>query len=277
MAEALNLLSNTEDSKIMAGGQSLLTLMKLRLTSPGSLIDINRITQLSYIREEMGVIAIGSLTRHDQLARSQLIQKQCILLAEAAGVIADQQVRNRGSIGGSIAHADPSADLPTACTALNADINVRNRNGSRTIASKDFFIDFFTTALRTDEIIEEVRIPTPPSGSGGAYAKLTKGHNDFALVSVAAQCLLGADGTCENVNVVLGGVASKPTHAAETEETLRHQRIDKRLIHEAASKASTGLTPTRDPRTTQESKVKMIRTLTERTLQTAFDRARGVV
>ena len=166
--EALSLLSKDEDAKILAGGQSLITLMKLRLAAPVSLIDINHILQLNYIREEAGRITIGALTRHDQLATNPLIRGRCMLLSDAASVIADQQVRNRGSIGGSLAHADPSADLPTACTALNAEIKATSKSGSRIVAVQDFFVDFFTTALRPHEMIEEIRIPVPGPRSGGA-------------------------------------------------------------------------------------------------------------
>ena len=271
----LNLLSNSENAKILAGGQSLITLMKLRLAAPASLIDINRIPELNYIREESGRIAIGALTRHDQLTTNPLIRGKCTVLAEAASVIADQQVRNRGSIGGSLAHADPSADLPTACTALNAELKVTSKHGSRTIAANDFFLDFFTTALLKGEIIEEIRLPLPSPRSGGAYTKLTKGHNDFALVAVATQCSLSPDGGCEAVNVVLGGVASKPTHATETERQLLHKRIDDKVIHEAALKVDTSLSPTFDSRASSELKREMTRVSAERTLRVAFGRARG--
>jgi carbon-monoxide dehydrogenase medium subunit len=232
---------------------------------------------LNYIREENGRIAIGAVTRHDQLATNDLVREKCALLAEAAGIIADQQVRNRGSIGGSLAHADPSADLPAACSALNAEITVTRESGSRTVTAKDFFLDFFTTALEENEIIKEVCIPIPPPRSGGAYAKLTKGHNDFALVAVAAQCSLSPEGACEDASLVLGGVASKPTHATETERTLARRKIDDHILREAALKAAEGLTPTPDPRASSELKREMIRTLTERTLRKAFNRARGAV
>ena len=273
--EALTLLSTTEDAKVLAGGQSLITIMKLRLATPNALIDINGITELSYIREENGAIAIGALTRHDQLSRDRIIQEKLPLLAEAANVIADQQVRNRGTIGGSLAHADPTADLPTACMALNASIITRSENGSRSVASSDFFRDFFTTALKQDEIIQEVRIPIPPPRSGGAYAKLAKGHNDFALVAVAVQTSLASGDVCNAISVVLGGVGSTPTHAPETEKLLMGQVIDDRLIRQASLKAAEGLTPNPDFRATTELKLKIIRTLTEKTLRTAVSRARG--
>src|SRR5208282_6076608 len=237
---ALNLLSTTEDAKILAGGQSLITLMKLRLVAPTALIDINGITELGYIRQESGMIAVGALTRHDQLAQEIIIQEKFPLLAEAASLIADQQVRNRGTIGGSLAHADPTADLPTACMALNASIIIRNENGSRSVASSDFFRDFFTTALKQDEIIQEVRIPIPPPRTGGAYAKLAKGHGDFALVAVATQTSLGSGDLCKAVSVVLGGVGSTPTHAIETEKLLMRNVIDDQLIRQGSLMAAEG-------------------------------------
>ena len=277
LGDALSLLSRAEDAKILAGGQSLITLMKLRLAAPASLIDINRIPQLNYIREEAGRIAIGALTRDDQIATNPLIRGKCSLLADAASVVGDQQVRNRGSIGGSLAHADPSGDLPTACTSLNAELKVASKDGSRIVAAQDFFLDFFTTALLPTEIIEEIRIPVPASRSGGAYAKLTKGHNDFALVSVAAHCSLSPEGACEAISLVLGGVAPKPIHAIETEGHLLQKRIDDHVIHEAALKAGAGLSPTPDPRASSELKREMIRTSTERALRVAFGRAREAV
>ena len=273
--DALTLLSKTEDAKILAGGQSLITIMKLRLAAPNALIDINGITELSYIREENGAIAIGALTRHDQLSRDKIIQEKFPLLAEAANLIADQQVRNRGTIGGSLAHADPTADLPTACMALNASIILRSENKSRSIASSDFFRDFFTTALKQDEIIQEVRIPILPPRSGGAYTKLAKGHNDFALVAVAAQTSLGSADFCNAINVVLGGIGSTPTHATETEKLLMGQVIDDRRISQASLKAGEGRIPIPDFRATSELRLKIVRTLTERTLKTAVSRARG--
>jgi len=273
VGEALQLLSDSEDAKILAGGQSLMTLMKLRLVAPASLIDINRISQLNYIREEPDRISIGALTRHDQVSSSPLINARCRLLAEAASVVADQQVRNRGSIGGSLAHADPSADMPVACTALNTELKLTSKEGSRTVAAGEFFLGFFTTALRRDEIIEEIRIPLPGSRSGGAYEKLTKGHNDFALVAVAAQCSLNSEHVCEGINVVLGGVAEKPTHATATESNLLHKRMDGHVIHEAAMEADAGVILTIDPRASEDVKRSLIRTLTDRALRVAFGRA----
>jgi carbon-monoxide dehydrogenase medium subunit len=249
--------------------------MKLRLAAPNALIDINGISELSYIREEDGVIAIGALTRHDQLARDRMVQEKFAVLAEAASLIADQQVRNRGTIGGSLAHADPTADLPTVCMALNANIIIRNEHGSRSVASSDFFLDFFTTELKQDEIIQEVQIPVPPSGSGGAYAKLAKGHGDFALVAVATQISLGSGDLCSTASIVLGGVGSTPIRAAETEKLLRGNVIDDQLIKQGSLMAAEGLSPNPDFRAASELKLKMVTKLTEKTLRTAVSRARG--
>lgn len=275
MSEALNLLVSSEEAKILAGGQSLITLMKLRLASPNALIDINGIRELAQIREENGVLVVGALTRHDQLAKNELIRRKFLLLAEAADLIADQQIRNRGTIGGSLAHADPAADLPTACTAVGASVVAASGKGTRTINSDDFFRDFLTTSLRQDEIIQEVRIPIPPPKSGGAYLKLTRGHNDFAIVAVAAQVTLGDHNLCKAASVVLGGVASTPVHAGDTEKFLTNKRLDDNVISEGGLRAAEGLSPSSDIRGSSGFRLKMIKVLTQRALRICSSRARG--
>jgi carbon-monoxide dehydrogenase medium subunit len=275
LSEALNLLISKEGAKILAGGQSLITLMKLRLTAPQVLIDINSVPELTYLREENGSIVLGALVRHDQLATSKLIREKCPLLTDAASVIADQQVRNRGTIGGSLAHADPSADLPTACTALGATVVAASLKGSRSIKLADFFTDYFTTSLRQDEIIKEVQIPLPPANSGGAYLKLTKGHNDFALVAVAAQLTIDSDDICKAASVVLGGVAPTPYQAVNAEAFLTGRRLDRKVIEEGAQKASEGLEPPSDFRASAEYRLETAVILTRRALESAFSRAHG--
>ncbi len=271
----MNLLVSSEETKILAGGQSLITLMKLRLASPNALIDINGIRGLAHIREENGVLVVGALTRHDQLAKNELIRRKFLLLAEAADLIADQQVRNRGTIGGSLAHADPAADLPTACTALGASVVAASGKGTCTIKSDDFFRDFLTTSLRQDEIIQEVRVPIPPPKSGGAYLKLTRGHNDFAIVAVAAQVTLGDHNLCKAASVVLGGVASTPVHADDTEKFLTNKRLDDNMISEGGLRAAEGLSPPSDIRGSSGYRLKMVKVLTERALRICSSRARG--
>jgi CO/xanthine dehydrogenase FAD-binding subunit len=273
----LNVLSSIEEAKILAGGQSLITLMKLRLASPTALVDINGITELNYIREENGMMAIGALTHHDELAKNQQIREKFLLLSEAASVIADQQVRNRGTIGGSLAHADPSADLPTACTALGANIVTLSEKGSRSIQTTDFYSGYFTTSLKPDELIKEVRVAIPPLRTGGAYLKFTKGHNDFALVAVAAQVTVAPDDLCSAATVVLGSIAPTPIHAKETENLLINRKLNDNVIREGALKAGKGLEPNADFRASSEFRLKMAVTLTERALRLALSRALGGV
>jgi CO/xanthine dehydrogenase FAD-binding subunit len=277
IGEVLNLLNSEQEAKILAGGQSLVTLMKLHLASPKTLIDINGIPELSEIREERGTITIGALTRHDQIAKSHIIREKCLLVAEAAGQIADQQVRNRGTIGGSLAHADPTADLPTACTAVGATVVAISVEGSREIKSDDFFRDYFTTSLRQDEVLREVRIPVSPPRTGGAYVKLTKGHNDFAVVSVAAQISLDGNRVCTDASVVLGGVAPTPRHAVETERYLAGRKLGEEAIKEGSQRAAEGLRPPSDIRASSEYRVEMSRVLAERALKECMNRASGGV
>ena len=273
--EALSLLSSNEDAKILAGGQSLVGMMKLRVASPKVLVDINGLAGLANIREENGAIAIGALTRHDQLARSNVVRERLMLLAEAAAVIGDQQVRNRGTIGGSLAHADPSADLPTACTALDATVVTASATGSRSIKSSDFFTGYFTTLLEQNEIIQEVRVQIPPDGSGGTYQKLSKGNNDFALVGVAVQLTIDHESVCTNASIVLGGVGPIPVHATETERTLRDHKLSDRLIEDAAQETSVKLSPPSDMRASSEYRLEMAKVLTKRGVRIAAKRAQG--
>ncbi len=267
------MLSKRDGAKLLAGGQSLVTLMKLRLAAPQALIDLNGVSELDYIREDNGTIAVGALTRHDKLATSSIIRDKCPVLSEAAGLIADQQVRNRGTIGGSLAHADPTADLPTACVDLGTTIIIASPKGprARSVRSEEFFRDYFTTSLGEDEIIHEVEVPIPPPGSGGAYLKLTKGHNDFALVSVAAQLTLD-NGICKGAQIVLGAVAPTPVHAKNAETRLMGSKLDRKSIEEAAQKASEQLSPQSDFRASAGYRLEMVRDLTRRALQKAVSR-----
>ena len=273
--EALDLLRSNGEAKVLAGGQSLTSLMKLRLASPQALVDINGLDELSYIREEGGIIGIGALVRHDQLARDNLISKHMPLLSDAASVIADQQVRNRGTMGGSLAHADPAADLPTAFTAINATVITASVNGSRSIEMGDFFRDYFTTSLDHDEIIKQVRVMIPTSNYGNAYQKLSEGHNDFAIVAAAVQLLVDKDLICSSASVVLGGVAPTPVHAQETEKLLKGSRLDDDVIERSAQKASEGLKPPSDIRASAEYRLKMARRLTRRTITLSVQRLQG--
>jgi aerobic carbon-monoxide dehydrogenase medium subunit len=184
--DAIRLLAEGgDDAKALAGGHSLIPLMKLRLAAPETLVDLSGIEGLSYIREEGGRIAIGALTRHVDLERSELLARRCRLLAEAAGEVGDIQVRNRGTIGGSLAHGDPNADLPAAVVALDAELAATGPNGERTLRAREFFVDYLTTALEPGELLTEVRVPAL-DGAGSAYVKFNRRAQDWAIVGCAA-------------------------------------------------------------------------------------------
>ena len=204
---ALSLLDkHGDEAKLIAGGHSLLPLMKLRLASPGVLVDIARIPGLGYVREDGGAIAIGALTRHCDLVESNLLRRRCPLVAQVAAEVGDIQVRHRGTIGGSLAHADPNADLPAAMVALDAELVAQGPGGRRTIAARDFFQGFLQTALRPDELLVEVRI-APTEGAATAYVKFSRRRQDWAIVGAAAVVRNGAE------TVVWTGVGSTPVRA----------------------------------------------------------------
>ncbi len=273
--EALNLLRTKEEPKILAGGQSLVALMKFRLASPKTLVDINGIKDLDYIREDSGTITIGPLARHDQLESNALIRDKLYILSEAASVIADQQVRNRGTIGGSLAHADPTADLPPVMVAADANVVAVGPKGSRTYSCSDFFQDYFTTSLASDEVIREIRVPIPPPGTGGAYLKLSRRHGDFAIVGAAAIVTIDKNRTCKKASVVLGGVAATPQRAKLTEQELVGRKLDHKAIEDAAQEASEGLKPPSDVHASSEYRFEMSRVMAKRALKLALSRARG--
>ncbi len=273
--EALNLLRTKEEPKILAGGQSLVALMKFRLASPKTLVDINGIKNLDYIREDSGIITIGALARHDQLESSVLIREKLYILSEAASVIADQQVRNRGTIGGSLAHADSTADLPPVMVAADANVVAVGPKGSRAYSCSDFFQDYFTTSLASDEVIREIRVPIPPPGTGGAYLKLSRRHGDFAIVGAATMVTIDKNRTCKKASVVLGGVAATPQRAKETEEELVGRKLDDKAIEDAAQEASQGLKPPSDVHASSKYRFEMSRVMAKRALKLALSRARG--
>src|SRR5947209_13015219 len=208
LEEALTLLAQTEDAKILAGGHSLIPAMKLRLTQPPLLIDIGRIKDLAYIREENGQIRIGAATTHYQIESSDLLKKICPLLPECASHIGDVQVRNKGTIGGSLAHSDPAGDWPAAIIALNAELVAVSKNGERTIKADDFFVDLLTTALEPGEILREIRLNKSNSRTGQAYVKMHHPASCFAVVGLAASLTLGGDTTCERASIAITGVSS---------------------------------------------------------------------
>src|SRR5437773_996052 len=206
--EALALLQQYgDDAKLLAGGHSLLPTMKLRLAQPGHLVDLGRISGLSYIREESGAVAVGAMTTYTTLERNELIGRYFAMLPEGIAVIGDPQVRNRGTIGGSIAHADPAADMPGIVLALKADILVQSSNGVRTIKADDFFTGTFETALQPDEIVTEIRFAIPPPHTGSAYMKLENKVSHYAEAGCAADVTVDTDGTCTSASVIITGAS----------------------------------------------------------------------
>src|SRR5437762_8373583 len=196
--EAISLLAKNEDAKILAGGHSLIPAMKLRLAAPPMLIDIGRIKDLSYIREN-GQIRIGAMTTHYQIESSDLLKKICPLLPDCASHIGDMQVRNKGTIGGSLAHSDPAGDWPAAIIALDAELVAVSKNGERTIKADDFFVDLLTTALQPGEILREIRVNK--TGTHHAYAKMSHPASGFAVVGVAANLIMNGSNECQRASI----------------------------------------------------------------------------
>src|SRR6202790_2613266 len=221
LEEALRLVErHGDEAKLLAGGHSLLPLMKLRLAAPRYVIDIGHLRGMSYIREENGQIAIGALTTHADIEQSALLASTCPLLPETAAQIGDVQVRNRGTIGGSLAHADPGADYPAAILALDAEIIAANTSGTRTIPARDFFVDMLTTQLHPGEILTQIRIVPRKPQSGAAYEKLHQPASGFAIVGAAANVLLAKGGKIEQAAVGITGLAAKAFRADAVERAL---------------------------------------------------------
>jgi carbon-monoxide dehydrogenase medium subunit len=274
VSEAIALLHEHGDgAKILSGGQSLIPMMKVRLARPEYIIDINRLADLQYIKEEGGYLKIGGLTREADLESSSLLRSKYPIILDTAGMIADPQVRNLATIGGNLAHGDPANDHPATMLALGAEIIATGTGGERTIPITDFFLSVFTTALEHGEILTEIRIPIPPFGSGGAYFKLERKVGDFATVGVAAQITLDGGGVCRRAGIGLTNVGATPIKAGRAEGFLVGKTLDERQISQAAQIAAGEAQPSSDLRGPAEYKVSMIRELTKRALVRASERA----
>ena len=272
--EALALLAaNPDAAKILAGGHSLIPAMKLRLAQPAMLVDIGRIKDLAYIREKGDQISIGAMTTHYELESSALLQKICPLLPECASHIGDVQVRNKGTIGGSVAHSDPAGDWPAAVLALNAQMVVVGASGERTISADDFFVDLLTTALAPGEILREIRIAKPTGRFGHSYQKVRHPASGFAVVGVSVSLRLGADGSCESASVGVTGVASKAYRAGAVEAALKGQELNDETIAGAAAHATDDVDANSDLYASEDYRRHLAEVYTRRALQTAFARA----
>jgi carbon-monoxide dehydrogenase medium subunit len=272
--EAITLLQQYgDDAKLLAGGHSLLPTMKLRLAQPGHLIDLGKISGLSYIREDDGAVAVGAMTTYATIARSDLIKQFFPLLSEGVVLIGDPQVRNRGTIGGSVAHSDPAADTPCMVLALKADIMVQGPSGVRTIKADDFFMDLFQTALKPDEVVTEIRFAKPPAHTGSAYTKLANKASHYAIVGCAAVITLGSDGACTSASVVITGASVKPTRASNVEAALVNKNLDETAIADAASHAADGLELVSDIHGSKEYRAQMAAVFARRAISKAVERA----
>lgn len=272
--EAADLLRrHGEDAKLLAGGHSLIPAMKLRLATPAVLIDIGRIPELAYIRVEDDGIRIGAGTSHHRLETSAALARLWPALTDAAATIADPQVRNRGTLGGTLAHADPAADMPAVMLALGAELAVRGPEGSRTVNIDDLFLTLFTTTLAPDEILTEIRLPRPAPRTGSAYRKLARKASDFAVVGVAAAVTLDETGACTAARVGITGVADLPYRAAGVEDLLVGRKPDDEALAEAAARAVDDVDVVGDVHASVDYRRHVAVVYTRRVLAAAVERA----
>jgi carbon-monoxide dehydrogenase medium subunit len=272
--EALRILNEREgDAKLLSGGYSLLPLIKLRLAQPALLVDLRDVAGLDGIAETDDYLRIGARATHRQVHEASIVRERYPLLHDVTAVIGDPQVRNWGTIGGSVAHADPASDWPAVLLATSATIVCRSQPGVRTIAAREFFLDTFTTAIEPTEVLTEIRIPVRPRGAGGAYQKLERKVGDFSTVGVAAVLRLRPDGDIASAGIGLTGVAEAPFAATDAEGLLAGGAPTEELFRRAGAAAAAQSRPAGDVRGPVEYKRAMVAELTVRALRTALERA----
>ena len=272
--EAISLLArHKDDAKILAGGHSLLPAMKLRLMQPKVLIDLGRIRDLSYIKEEGGQIRIGAMTTHFQAETSDLLRRSCPLLPETASHLGDMQVRNKGTIGGSLAHSDPAADWPAAILALDAELVATSAKGDRVIKATDFFVEMLTTSLQPGEILREIRIPAGKGKSAQAYVKVRHPASGFAVVGVAVNLSIDG-GKCQSAGIGITGVSPKAYRASKVESGLKGNTLDAKTVSAAAAHAADGVEVNSDLYASAEYRKQLATVYTRRAIETAAGRAK---
>jgi len=274
VAEAVSLLSANPEAKLLAGGHSLVPLMRFRLAAPALLIDLNRLSDLAYIKEDGGWLKIGAMTRESALDRSDLVRTRYPLLHDTTRMVADPLVRNLATLGGNLAHADPANDHPATMIAYRAQVAAVGPGGERTIPCTEFFVDLFTTSLAHEEILTEIQIPAPAAGSGGAYEKLERKVGDFATAAVAAQLTI-TGGKIASAGIGLTNVGATPIQASAAEAALVGQAPEDAVLRQAAALAAEAAQPTGDQRGSVEYKRSLVKTLALRALRTAVARAQG--
>jgi CO/xanthine dehydrogenase FAD-binding subunit len=272
--EALALMAeHGDEGKPLAGGQSLVPLLNFRLAHPEHLIDVNRIGALAGVRRDSGKLYIGAMTRQATLEASRLVKDNWPLLTEALTYVAHAQIRNRGTVGGSVAHADPAAELPVAFTALDARFRARSQRGDRMIDPTDFFVTHLTTTLEPDELLVEIEVPPMPLSTGHAFVEYSRRHGDFALGGAAVLVTVDESGSCRRAAIALLGAAATPLRATEAEGMLAGERIDERVAAAAAERAVTDISPTGDIHGSAEYRKDLIGVMVRRALISAAERA----
>lgn len=265
-----------DDAKLLAGGQSLVPAMNFRIMQPSMLVDLNRMDELSYIREAGDAIRIGSMARERHLEFDALIEKHAPLLHEAVPFIAHPQIRNRGTIGGSIINADPAAELPVLMLALSARLKAKNASAERWIDARDFFVGMFTTALEPDEILVEIEVPFMPANTGWSFMEVAPRAGDYALMGVAVQVMLDETGKCQQAKLVYLNAGEGPIDAQEAAQLLQGETITDALMEDAALHASEKeITPFGNVHTSPEFQRHLAKVLTKKTLKQAIQRAGG--
>jgi len=277
VAEAISILAaEGYGAKALAGGQSLIPAMNFRLAQPAVLVDLEALNELRYIREAEGGLVIGAMTRQADVERNAAVSERAPLLAEAMPWIAHVQIRNRGTVGGSLAHADPAAELPAVMQALQAQLRVRGPAGERTVSADDFYLGLFTTALAPDELLTAIEIPALPERTGCAFEEVSRRHGDFALVGVCAVVTRDAGGACSRAAITLLSVGDGPVRAQKAEEALVGRPPTGDAIHDAAEAAATrDIDPPSDIHASAAYRRQLARVLTTRALTTAAGRAAG--
>jgi carbon-monoxide dehydrogenase medium subunit len=273
VAQALDLLAQKDDAKLLAGGHSLLPMMKLRLAQPANLIDIGGIAELRGIERAGGGVRIGALTTHAEIAASDVLKRACPMVPEAAAKIGDPQVRNRGTIGGNLSHADPGSDLPAVVRALDATLHLVAKSGRRTAKAADFFVDLLTTDIRDGEILTAVEVPALGDGAGCCYLKFEHPASGYAVVGAAAIVRLGRDGRCESARLCFNGVTATPLDAAAVTGALTGKALDDAAIDQAVNGKLEASDPLGDVFASGEYRVHLAKVFGRRALKLARDRA----
>jgi carbon-monoxide dehydrogenase medium subunit len=271
--EALGLLGKLDDAKILAGGHSLVPMMKLRLAQPKHLIDLRKVPGLNTIKEDGNTIVIGAMTTHWEVESSKLLQAKCPVVSDTAKIIGDPAVRNKGTIGGSLAHADPAADMPATVIALGAEFVCQGAQNKRTVKVDDWFQGLMATALGEDELLVEIRVPALAAGTGSAYMKFAHPASRFAIVGAAAVITVDKQGTCTKAGVGITGAGTKAVRAKGVEAGLVGKRLDAATIEAAAQKAADGVDVQADLQGSVEYKSHLCRVFARRAVEAALKKA----